>query len=114
LFLNRLGGRLLVRSIRTIIADVGQAGGLVHDAGPDAGKSWVHPHTLRHTVATQLLRNGVDIVTVADIMGHARIDTVRLYTRSPAPSRTPSSPTNRPSPCRRDSDTHPDLTWSRT
>jgi hypothetical protein len=26
--------------------------------------------------------NGVDIVTVADIMGHARIDTVRLYTRS--------------------------------
>jgi site-specific recombinase XerD len=33
-------------------------------------------------VATQLLRNGVDIVTVADIMDHARIDTVRLYTNS--------------------------------
>lgn len=81
LFLNRLGGRLLARSIRTIITDLGQAAGLVHDTGPNAGKSRVHPHTLRHTVATQLLRNGTDIVTVADILGHARIDTW-LYTRS--------------------------------
>jgi integrase len=31
---------------------------------PDAGKSQVHPHTLRHTFGTQLLRNGVDIVVV--------------------------------------------------
>jgi integrase len=43
LFLNRLGGRLLARSIRTIIAELGPGAGLVHDAGPDAGKSRVHP-----------------------------------------------------------------------
>lgn len=82
LFLNRLGGRLLVRSMRTVVSDIGLAAGLVHDSGPDAGTSRVHPHTLRHTMATQLLRNGIDIVTVADILGHARVDTVRIYTRS--------------------------------
>lgn len=82
LFLNRLGGRLLVRSIRTVVAELGMAAGLVHDAGPDAAKSRVHPHTLRHTFGTQLLRNGVDIVIVADLMGHATLDTTRTYTRS--------------------------------
>jgi site-specific recombinase XerD len=82
LFLNRLGGRLFVRSIRTIVTDIGQAAGLVHDSGPDAGKSRVHPHTLRHTFGTQLLRNNVDIVIVADLMGHATLDTTRSYTRS--------------------------------
>jgi integrase/recombinase XerC len=55
----------------------------VHEPGhPDAGKSRVHPHTLRHTFGTQLLRNGVDIVVVADLMGHATLDTTRSYTRS--------------------------------
>jgi integrase len=38
--------------------------------------------TLRHTFGTQLLRNGVDIVVVADLMGHASLDTTRSYTRS--------------------------------
>jgi integrase/recombinase XerC len=54
---------------------------LVHDAGPNAGKPRVHPHTLRHSFGTQLLRNGVDIVIVADLMGHATLGT-RTYTRS--------------------------------
>ena len=35
-----------------------------------------------HTFGTQLLRNGVDIVVVADLMGHATLDTTRSYTRS--------------------------------
>jgi integrase/recombinase XerC len=82
LFLNRLGGRLLVRSLRTVVAELGVAAGLVHQASPAVGKSRVHPHTLRHTFGTQLLRNGVDIVIVADLMGHATLDTTRSYTRS--------------------------------
>jgi hypothetical protein len=53
-----------------------------HLTDPDAGKSRVHPHTLRHTFGTQLLRNGVDIVIVADLMGHATLDTTRSYTKS--------------------------------
>lgn len=66
LFVNRGGQRLSTRSLHAIIAEISLAAGLVHDAGPDAGKSRVHPHTLRHTFATQLLRNGADVVLVAD------------------------------------------------
>lgn len=40
----------------------------------------VTPHTLRHTFATRLLRSGIDIVTVAALMGHSRIDTTARYT----------------------------------
>jgi len=41
------------------------------------------PRVLRHTFGTQLctrLRAGVDLVTVAELMGHARLDTTRIYT----------------------------------
>lgn len=78
LWLNRRGGRLSVRSINGIIRDLALAAGLVHDSGSDAGKARVHPHTLRHTFGTQLIRNGVDIVTVADLMGHAKLDSTRI------------------------------------
>lgn len=39
------------------------------------------PHVVRHTFGTQLVRAGVDPVTVAELMGHARLETIRLYTR---------------------------------
>ena len=35
---------------------------------------------LRHTFGTQLVRGGVDLVTVAELTGHARLETTRLYT----------------------------------
>ena len=87
LWLNRRGGRLSVRSINTVVREIATAAGLVHDAGVAAGKARVHPHTLRHTFGTQLLRNGVDVVTVADLMGHAKLDSTRIYTRSSATDR---------------------------
>lgn len=40
----------------------------------------VTPHVLRHTFATNLLRDGVDIVLVAYLLGHARLDTTAIYT----------------------------------
>lgn len=82
LFLSRRGERMRVRAIRYVVAELGLAARLVHESGPHVGKSRVHPHTLRHTFATQLLRKGVDIVIVADLMGHATLDTTRSYTRS--------------------------------
>lgn len=41
----------------------------------------VTPHTLRHTFATRLLRGGQDLVVVAALLGHARMDTTARYTR---------------------------------
>lgn len=41
----------------------------------------VTPHTLRHTFATRLLRAGIDIVVVAALLGHSRLDTTARYTR---------------------------------
>ena len=40
------------------------------------GASW---HTLRHTGASKLLHNGVDIVTVSKILGHSTIQTTMRY-----------------------------------
>ena len=37
-------------------------------------------HVLRHTFATRLVRGGTDLVIVADLLGHARLETTRVYT----------------------------------
>ncbi len=44
----------------------------------------VTSHVLRHTFGTELTRSGVDLVTVAELMGHASLETTRLYTRPSA------------------------------
>jgi hypothetical protein len=48
----------------------------VNDNGAPAASA----NTLRDTFTTNLLRQGVDIVVVAELMGHARLDTTRRYT----------------------------------
>ncbi|MFI6599675.1 tyrosine-type recombinase/integrase [Nonomuraea sp. NPDC050536] len=35
---------------------------------------------IRHTFGTNLLRSGVGLVVVAQVLGHARLDMTRLYT----------------------------------
>jgi hypothetical protein len=44
-------------------------------------------HVGRHTFATTLTHGGTDLVAVADMLGHARLDTVRLYTHPCAADR---------------------------
>ena len=41
-------------------------------------------HTLRHRFATRAYAHDRDLVTVQELLGHARIETTRIYTEAPA------------------------------
>ena len=71
LFLNASGGRLSTQGMANVIAQFRR------DAGIERN---VTPHMLRHTVATLLLRNGMDIRVVQEFLGHASIATTQRYT----------------------------------
>lgn len=71
LFLNSSGKRLTTQGIANVIARLREEAGI---------ERHVTPHMLRHTVATLLLRNGVDIRVVQEFLGHASIATTQRYT----------------------------------
>jgi len=75
LFLNRRGGRLSDRSVNLLLAELALDADVVDDDGHPA----ISAHTLRHTFGTNLTRSGVDVVTVAQLMGHKRLETTRRY-----------------------------------
>ena len=63
---------LTPRSVQRIIKKHATRAGIV-------GKK-VSPHTLRHSMATDLLRNGADIRSVQAILGHSSVTTTQIYT----------------------------------
>ncbi len=63
--------RLTPRSVQRIVKHYALKAGLVKN---------VHPHTLRHSFATDLIMNGADIRSVQEMLGHASITTTQIYT----------------------------------
>lgn len=43
-------------------------------------KQPIHPHTLRHSYATNLLRNNTNLIYVRDFLGHTSVQTTEMYT----------------------------------
>ena len=68
LFVSRKGFRLSQPAIDHLVRKLGK------DAGVE-----VSSHRLRHCCLTRLVRAGIDIVAVAEIAGHSRLETTRRY-----------------------------------
>jgi len=58
------------RGVQWVVKQMAKQAGILKD---------VHAHTLRHTYATHLLEDGLDILTVKEMMGHVRIETTMEY-----------------------------------
>jgi integrase/recombinase XerC len=52
----------------------------VAELGRRAGVAGVYPHRFRHDAARRLVE-AVDLPTVAALLGHSRLDTVRVYSQ---------------------------------
>jgi len=79
LFLNQRSQRLSARGAHDVITGIAAPAGLEDN---------VTVHVLRHSFATTLVRGGTDLVIAAELLGHARLETTRAYTRPSAEDRS--------------------------
>lgn len=70
-FINRLGKRLSDQSVRFMVEKYSSRAGI---------SKRVTPHTFRHSFATLLLEQNVDIKYIQTLLGHSSISTTQIYT----------------------------------
>ncbi len=71
IFLNKWGQRITTRSVDRKFMKYLLMSGLPSD---------VTPHTIRHTIATHWLENGMDLKTIQVLLGHSSLSTTSIYT----------------------------------
>lgn len=69
-FVNRQGNRFTEQSIRIMLKKYTKQAGIVRN---------ITPHMFRHSFATYLIEEGVDISCVQQILGHSSIKTTQIY-----------------------------------
>lgn len=69
-FTNRLGKSLSPQNVRSMLRRIVQECGIEKN---------VTPHTFRHTFATLLLEEDVDVYSIQQILGHSSISTTQIY-----------------------------------
>lgn len=70
-FVNRTGKPLSRVQLWRDLKGLGQKAGLARP---------LHPHLLRHTFATHLLRGGADARSLQELLGHSSLSTTQIYT----------------------------------
>jgi site-specific recombinase XerD len=78
LFLNQRGKRPSARGAHNMITGIAARGGLEDN---------ITARVLRHSFSTTLVRGGTDLVIAAELLGHTRLETTRVYTRPTAEDR---------------------------
>ncbi len=71
LFIGQRGDPLRPQGVELLVKQYAQQAGLEN----------VTPHVLRHSFARQALDSGTDLVTVATLLGHQRLETTAIYTK---------------------------------
>lgn len=71
LFVSNRGRKISARLVQLMLQKAKNQAGIRID---------VHPHMFRHSFATHLLDNGMDLRSVQELLGHANLSTTQIYT----------------------------------